>query len=129
MPTQSSDMPTHPDDDPLADFELPPDIMSNTFEHAMSDAASITHERGHAVASALQRKLKGSMVEYGFPGVVTAHLRSGALARCGGPGVGWKIDLEGTPGGDRQSIDLGLAAGESDPKVIAEALAKVLKRY
>src|SRR6476620_8813793 len=116
------------EDDPLADFELPPDVMSSTFEHAISDAASITHERGHAVASALQRKLKGSIVEFGFPGTVTAHLRSGAVARCGGPTLGWRIDLEREPGAETQRIEVDIPAGETDAKAIAEALAKVLKR-
>src|SRR3982751_6364201 len=96
--------PSDPDDDPLAAFELPPDVMSQTFEHAISDAASITHERGHAVASALQRKLKGSIVEFGFPGTVTAHLRSGAVARCGGPTLGWRVGPERGPGAGAQSI-------------------------
>lgn len=119
-----------PDDDPLAEFELPPDIMmSSTFEHAIGDAATVMHERGHAVASALQRKLKGSLVEYGFPGVLTVHLRSGARARCGGPGVGWLVDVEREPGGEMESIDAGIADGETDTKVIAEKLAKVLKRW
>lgn len=122
-------MPTHPDDDPLSDFELPPEIMSNTFEHAISDAAAITHERGHAVASSLQRKLKGSIVEYGFTGMVTAHLRSGATARCGGPGIGWNVEIEPKPGAERQAVDAGIAPGETDTKVIAERLARVLKRY
>jgi len=88
------------DDDPLAEFDLPPEVMSSTFEHAISDAASITHERGHAVASALQRKLKGSIVEYGFPGTVTAHLKSGVVARCGGPALGWRIEVEREPGAE-----------------------------
>src|SRR3954468_12367664 len=92
------ELPMLDDDDPLADFELPPDVMSSTFEHAISDAASITHERGHAVASALQRKLKGSIVEYGFPGTVTAHLRSGVVARCGGPTLGLRIERGGETG-------------------------------
>lgn len=118
-----------PDDDPLAEFELPPDVMSSTFEHAISDAASITHERGHAVASALQRKLKGSIVEYGFPGIVTAHLRSGARARCGGPALGWMIDVERELGGETVTIEVGLSDNETDTKLIAETLAKVLKRY
>jgi hypothetical protein len=123
-------MQNHPDDDPLAEFELPPDVMmSSTFEHAISDAASVTHERGHAVASALQRKLKGSLVEYGFPGILTVHLRSGALARCGGPALGWLIDVEREPGGAVESIDVGIADGETDTKLIAEKLAKILKRW
>ena len=101
------------DDDPLADFELPPDVMSSTFEHAISDAASITHERGHAVASALQRKLKGSIVEYGFPGSVTVHLRSGVVARCGGPALGWRIEVEREPGAEVQRIAVD-ARGDGD---------------
>jgi hypothetical protein len=122
-------MPLPDDDDPLANFELPPDVMSSTFEHAISDAASITHERGHAVAAALQRKLKGSVVEYHFPGVVTAHLRSGAVARCGGPASGWRVEVEREPGADVTSLDVGVAPGETDPKAIADALAKVLRRW
>lgn len=122
-------MPTSPDDDPLADFELPPDVMSSTFEHAISDVEAITHERGHAVASALQRKLKGSLVEFGFPGILTAHLRSGALARCGGPALGWLVDVEREPGGVVETIDVGIADNETDTKLIAEKLAKVLKRW
>ena len=117
------------DDDPLADFELPPDVMSSTFEHAISDAASITHERGHAVASALQRKLKGSIVEYGFPGTLTVYLRSGVVARCGGPALGWRIDVEREPGAEVQRIAVEIAATETDAKAIAEVLAKVLKRW
>ena len=117
------------DDDPLADFELPPDVMSSTFEHAISDAASITHERGHAVASALQRKLKGSIVEFGFPGTVTAHLKSGVVARCGGPALGWRIEVEREPGGEVKRISVDVAPTETDAKAIAEALAKVLKRW
>jgi len=117
------------DDDPLAQFELPPDIMSSTLEHAISDSATVTHERGHAVASALQRKLKGSIVEFGFPGLLTAHLRSGARARCGGPGLGWLIDLEREPGAEIETIDAGIADDETDTKLIAEKLAKVLKRW
>ena len=81
MPARRPPPPPDPDDDPLAAFELPPDVMSQTFEHAISDVASVAHERGHAVAAGLQRKLKGSMVEYGFPGIVTAHLPSGASKR------------------------------------------------
>ena len=124
------DMPKHPDDDdPLAEFELPADVLSSTFEHAISDAASIMHERGHAVASALQRKLKGSLVDYGFPGILTVHLRSGARARCGGPALGWRVDIEREPGGAVEAIDPGIADGETDTKLIAETLAKVLKKW
>lgn len=122
-------MPMLSDDDPLADFELPPDVMSSTFEHAISDAAAIAHERGHAVASGLQRKLKGSIVEYGFSGLVTAHLKSGAVAHCGGPAVGWRVTVEREPGTEPQSVDTDLAPGETDTKLIVERLAKVLKRW
>ncbi|MEP6619656.1 MAG: hypothetical protein ABJE47_10080 [bacterium] len=117
------------DDDPLSAFELPPDLMSSTFEHAISDDASATHERGHAVAAALQRALKGSLVEYGFPGIVTAHLKSGAVARCGGPSIGWMIDLEQKPGSPVITLDVAIADDESDPKKVAEVLAKALKKF
>jgi hypothetical protein len=116
------------DDDPLANFELPPDVMSSTFEHAISDAAAVAHERGHSVAAGLQRKLKGSIVEYGFSGIVTAHLRSGAVARCGGPVVGWRVTVEHTPGAEPRAIDVDLAPGETDTKVIVDRLAKALKK-
>ena len=120
---------TPPDpDDPLAAFELPPDLMSQTLEHAISDDASIAHEREHAVAAALQRALKGSTVEYGFPGIVTAHLRSGAVARCGGPTLGWMIDVVQRPGADTDTIDVDIADDETDVKKIAEELAKALRR-
>jgi hypothetical protein len=116
------------DDDPLADFELPPEIMSQTFEHAISDDASMAHERGHAVAAALQKLLPGSRVEYGFPGVVTAHLKSGAVARCGGPTVGWMIDVQRRPGAETEVIEVSVADDETDVPTIAGALAKKLKR-
>lgn len=116
------------DDDPLAAFELPPDVMSQTFEHAISDVASVAHERGHAVAAGLQRALKGSVVEYGFPGIVTVHLKSGAVARCGGPALGWMVDVVRVPGGETDTIEVAIADSESDVKVIVGALAKVLKR-
>jgi hypothetical protein len=115
------------DDDPLADFELPPEIMSQTLEHAISDDASMAHERGHAVAAALQKLLPGSTVEYGFPGIVTAHLRSGAVARCGGPTLGWMIDVQRKPGADTEVIEVSVD-DETDAQAIAAALAKKLKR-
>ena len=65
------------DDDPLAAFELPPEVMSQTFEHAIGDYATVSHELGHAVAARLQQRLKGSTVEFGFPGIVTVHLKAG----------------------------------------------------
>jgi hypothetical protein len=117
-----------PDDDPLADFELPPEIMSQTFEHAISDDASLAHERGHAVAAALQKLLPGSTVEYGFPGIVTAYLKSGAVARCGGPTLGWMIDVQPKPGADTEVIDVSVDDDETDVPTIAAALAKKLKR-
>lgn len=120
--------PTPPDDDPLAAFELPPEVMTWTLEHAISDDATIAHERGHAVATALQKLLPGSTVEYGFPGIVTAHLKSGAVARCGGPSLGWLVDVERTAGSAPETIDVRVDDAETDVKTIAEALAKVLKR-
>lgn len=122
-------MPPISDDyDPLAAFELPDDVMSTTLEHAISDDASITHERGHAVAAALQRALKGSHVEYGFPGVVTAHMKSGAVARCGGPAFGWLIDIECTPGAKALTLDVNVEDGTA-PKEVAALLAKALRKY
>ena len=120
--------PTPPDDDPLAAFELPPEVMTWTLEHAISDDATIAHERGHAVATALQKLLPGSTVEYGFPGIITAHLKSGAVARCGGPSLGWLVDVESMAGGPPDTIDVRVDDAETDVKTIAEALAKVLKR-
>jgi hypothetical protein len=128
-PSQPPPPPPAPDDDdPLAAFELPADVMSQTFEHAISDDASRAHERGHAVAAALQRALKGSMVEYGFPGIVTAHLKSGAVARCGGPALGWMVDVERQLGGEVVTIEVEIADSETDVKKIAQELAKVLKK-
>ena len=123
-------MPTPPaDDDPLAAFELPADLMGTTYEHAISDDADTTHERGHAIATALQRALKGSTVEYGFPGVVTVRLKSGAVAHCGGPAIGWLVDVECTPGADPLTLDVSIPDDESDPVRVAELLAKALKRF
>ena len=116
------------DDDPLSAFELPPELMSQTFEHAISDDATVSHELGHAVASRLQRTLKGSTVDYGFPGIVTVHLKSGAVARCGGPGPGWLVDIVRRPGAETDTVDVDVAADETDPAKIAEALARVLRR-
>ena len=123
-------IPTTPSgDDPLDAFDLPPDLMSATFEHAISDAADSAHERGHAVAAALQRALKGSTVEYGFPGIVTAQMKSGAVARCGGPTFGWMIDVERKPGASPLTLDANIPDDESDPTKVAELLAKALKKY
>jgi hypothetical protein len=60
---------------------------------------------------------------------VTAHLRSGAVARCGGPSVGWRLTVERTPGAEPQTVDAGLAPAETDTKVVVERLAKALKRW
>jgi len=116
------------DDDPLAAFELPPEVMSQTFEHAIGDYATVSHELGHAVAARLQQRLKGSTVEFGFPGIVTVHLKSGAVARCGGPGLGWMIDVVRRPGAETDTVDTDIGDDERDPEKIAEAIAKALKR-
>lgn len=116
------------DDDPLAAFELPPEIMSQTLEHAIGDDATVSHELGHAVAARLQQTLKGSTVEYGFPGLVTVHLKSGAVARCGGPSLGWMIDVVRRPGAETDTVEVDVADDERDPARIAEALAKALRR-
>lgn len=120
--------PPPPDDDPLADFELPPELMSQTLEHAIGDDATVSHELGHEVAARLQLALKGSTVEYAFPGIVTVHLQSGAVARCGGPALGWMIDFVRRPGAETDTLDVAVADDETDAARIAEALAKVLKR-
>ena len=120
---------TPSDIDPLAAFELPPDVMTSTFEHAISDETGMAHERGHAVAAALQRVLKGSTVDYGFPGILTAHMKSGAVARCGGPAIGWMIDVVRTPGAETRTLDVNIPDDETDPVRVAELLAKALKKY
>lgn len=125
MPTN----PDPPDDDPLAAFELPPDVMTSTFEHAISDDADAMHERGHAVAAALQRRIKGSTVEYGFPGIVTVHMKSGAIARCGGPAIGWTVRVEREPGSSAVLLDVKVPIDETDPVRVAEHLAKALRKY
>ena len=117
------------DKDPLAAFELPPDLMTSTFEHAISDDADSAHEHGHAIAAALQKALKGSTVEFGFPGIVTAHLKSGAIARCGGPSIGWMIDVQRTKGGEVRTIDVDVPHDETDATAVAAILAKALKRF
>ena len=123
-------MPNPPsDNDPLAAFELPPDLMTSTFEHAISDDADSAHEHGHSIAAALQKALKGSTVEFGFPGIVTAHLKSGAIARCGGPSIGWMIDLQRTKGGEVRTIDVAVPDDVTDATEVATILAKLLKRY
>jgi len=123
-------MPTlRPDDDPLAAFELPADVMSTTLEHAISDDADSAHEQGHAVAAALEKALKGSTVDYGFPGIVTAHLASGALARCGGPAIGWMIDVMPLKGERTITLDVDVSSGEADPARVADILARALRKY
>ncbi len=120
--------PPPPDDDPLAAFELPPELMSHTLEHAIGDAAMESHELGHAVAARLQKSLKGSTVDYAFPGILTVHLASGAVARCGGPALGWMVDVQRRAGGATDTVEVRVSDDETDPAVIADALAKVLKR-
>ncbi len=122
-------MPKSPDNDPLAAFELPPDLMSSTFEHAISDLADLTHEEGHAVATALQRLLAGSTVEYAFPGMVTAHLKSGAVAHCGGPSIGWMIDVQRPTDRAPVTLEIDIPEVERDPVRLAELMAKALRRY
>ena len=116
------------DDDPLDAFELPPELMSHTLEHAIGDAATERHELGHGVAARLQGALKGSTVDYSFPGMVTVHLRSGAVARCGGPAIGWLVDVVRRPGAEPEMIDVGIADDETDAERIADALTRVLRR-
>ena len=116
------------DDDPLAAFELPPELMSHTLEHAIGDTAMERHELGHAVAGRLQKALKGSTVEYGFPGILTVHLKSGAVAHCGGPALGWLVDVVRRPGAEPDTVDVGIPDDETDAERIADALAKVLRR-
>lgn len=118
-----------PENDPLAAFELPPDVMTSTFEHAISDDADSAHEHGHAIAAAMQKALKGSTVEFGFPGIVTAHLKSGAIARCGGPRIGWMIDLQRKKGGEVRTIEVDVPEDATDASEVAAILAKALKRY
>ena len=88
----------------------------------------MSHELGHTVAARLQQALKGSTVEYGFPGIVTVHLKSGAVARCGGPSLGWMIDVVRRPGAETDTVDVDVSDDERDPALIVEALAKVLRR-
>jgi hypothetical protein len=116
------------DDDPLAAFELPPEVMSQTLEHAIGDTATEWHELGHAVAARLQTTLKGSTVDYSFPGMVTVHLKSGAVARCGGPAMGWLVDVVRRPGAEPDTLDVAIPDDETDAERIADALAKVLRR-
>ncbi len=102
--------------------------MSQTLEHAIGDDAMESHELGHAVVSRLEKVLKGSTVEFAFPGIVTVQLRSGAVARCGGPGIGWIVDVM-RPGAETDTVDVDVAVSETDPVVIADAIAKALRRW
>jgi hypothetical protein len=43
--------------------------------------------------------------------------------------VGWRLTVERTPGAELQTVDAGLAPGETDTKVVVERLAKALKRW
>lgn len=103
--------------------------MTYTFEHAISDHADSSHERGHAVAAALQNVLPKSHVEFGYPGVVTARLASGAVARCGGPESGWSVDVSQPHGEDPEALDVRIPDAHADPAVIAAQLAAVLKHW
>ena len=102
--------------------------MSQTLEHAIGDDAMESHELGHAVVSRLQKALKGSTVEFAFPGIVTVQLKSGAVARCGGPGIGWMVDVMRRPSAETDTVDVDVAFDETDPVVIADAIAKALRR-
>lgn len=115
--------------DPLSTFELPPDVMTSTLEHAISDDADSAHEQGHAIAAALQKALKGSSVDYGFPGIVTVHLKSGAVARCGGPDIGWMIDVQRSKGSAVITVDVEVPTDNADPAAVAGILAKALRKY
>jgi hypothetical protein len=67
-------------------------------------------------------------VEYAFPGILSVHLASGAVAQCGGPSVGWLVDISRRPEAQVQTVEVDVADDERDPARIADALAKVLKR-
>jgi hypothetical protein len=68
------------------------------------------------------------MVDYAFPGMVTVHLKSGAVARCGGPALGWLVDVVRRPGAEPETVDVDIPDDETDAERIADALAKVLRR-
>ena len=68
-------------------------------------------------------------MEYGFPGIVTAHMKSGAVAHCGGPGIGWMIDVERTPGANPLTLDVDVPDEVTDPATVANVLAKALRKY
>ena len=55
-------------------------------------------------------------------------VKSGAVARCGGPALGWMVDVVRKPGAETDTIEVDIADDEADVKKIAEVLAKVLKR-
>jgi hypothetical protein len=50
------------------------------------------------------------------------------VARCGGPALGWLIDVVRKPGAATDTIDANVPDEETDPARIAEALAKALRR-
>ena len=50
------------------------------------------------------------------------------MAQCGGPALGWMVDVQRRPGADTDTVDVAVSDDETDPATIAEALAKVLKR-
>ena len=57
------------------------------------------HERGHAVASALQRSSRGARWNTAFPASSPRISGPARVARCGGPGIGWlSIDAIATHG-------------------------------
>ena len=114
--------------DPLAAFELPPEVMTYTFEHAISDHADSAHESGHAVASVLQSKLRGAIAEFGYPGKLTVRLASGAIAHCGGPGC-WNVDVAQPHGEEPETLNVAIPDDEADPARIADALASVLRHW
>ncbi len=114
--------------DPLSTFELPAEVMTYTFEHAISDHADTAHESGHAVASALQRMLRGSSVEFGYPGVLTARLPSGAVAHCGGPG-NWEVEIAQPHGEEPETLTISIPESETDAEKIAEIFASVLRHW
>lgn len=56
-------------------------------------------------------------------------MKSGAVAHCGGPGIGWMIDVERTPGARPVTIDVDVPDEVTDPAAVAEMLAKALRKY
>ena len=114
--------------DPLAAFELPPEVMTYTFEHAISDHADSAHESGHEVAAALQKRLAGAAVEFAYPGVLTVRLSSGTVARCGGPGQ-WLVEIVQPHGEEPEVLNLSISSDETDADVIAGLIAGVVRHW